>query len=144
MITAICRITFLIAFFLIAVLVTAFLITALLITPLINFFPHKIWCRITPFLTNFICGTVIVIVICVNNKSSCVCPIFPPCTSNSYLEDLTCFINAYISRSILLIRKYFIKPIKNISWRFRFWTFGPCHDNSTWCTCHSSGYDTTS
>ena len=105
---------------------------------LINCFSHKIWCttifwcRITPFPTNFIFGTVIVVVICVNNKTSCVCPVFPSLTSNSCFENLTCFVNAYIRRSIFLVRKQFIKPIKNVSWRFRFWKFGPCNDNSTW------------
>ena len=108
---------------------------------LINCFPYKIWCttilwcRITPLATNFICGMVIVVVICVNNKTSCVCPIFPPLTSNSCFENLTCFVNAYIRRSIFLFRKQFIKPLENVSWRFRFWKFGPCNDNSTWCTC---------
>jgi len=99
---------------------------------------YKIWCRtiqrcrISPWSTQIICGSVVDVMVCINNESACLWPSLPAARSNAMAQQDTSFVNANI------IWVWFLcwidclqKPHNICGW---FWLGKFCNNNSTWST----------
>ena len=74
------------------------------------------------------------VMIGIHNKTGGFLPYVPGTIADCSSHNLTCLINTDIVRATFFCGKSFLQEIEDIGWRFSLIKFGPCNDNTTWCT----------
>ena len=110
------------------------------ITLLIILYLHKVWCKaiewswVTPSATYIVFHLMIDVMIGVNNEPCCWLPAVPTSFSKTCPQYKASLVNANICWSRLFSREDGLQEAKNVCGWFCFRKFGPCNDNTTWCT----------